>query len=165
MDMAELAELTGLPVRKLRYVSDHRVLPGLAGTATGHGVPRTFTDFEGFGIALAARLLDAGMTRKSVAACLTIAFRPGGPSEATPTPPLMRAYNTTGGRLEFGDAAYVRVHAPRRAGVGGGFDTGWVPVAAAGRACGGYAPEVLVAVELGGLVRAVRDRKTASSRT
>ncbi len=165
MDMAELAELTGLPVRKLRYVSDHRILPGLAGTATGHGVPRTFTDFEGFGIALAARLLDAGLTRKTVAACLAIAFRPGGPPETAPIPPLMRAYNAAGGRLEFGDATYVRVHAPRRAGIGGVFDTGWVPMAAAGPACGGYAPEVLVAVELGGLVRAVRDRKTDGGRT
>ncbi|MBY0312873.1 MAG: hypothetical protein K2W85_12450, partial [Phycisphaerales bacterium] len=70
MDLNELAVRTGLPVRKLRYVLDHRILPGRQSVASGHGVPRTFTPFEGYAIALAARLLDAGVTRKLIATVL-----------------------------------------------------------------------------------------------
>ena len=92
MDMAELAARTGLPARKLRYVFDHRVLPGLHGTSAGHGVPRTFTDYEGFGIALAARLLDAGLTRRVVATVLDVACRPTGSTLAPADVPLYRAY-------------------------------------------------------------------------
>src|SRR5215213_598210 len=45
MDVAELAARTDVPVRRLRYAIDHRVLPGMRHAAPGHGVPRTFTEF------------------------------------------------------------------------------------------------------------------------
>ncbi|MCI0702774.1 MAG: hypothetical protein L0241_16965, partial [Planctomycetia bacterium] len=152
MDMAELAARTGLPVRKLRYVFDHRVLPGLRGASAGHGVPRTFTDYEAFGIALAARLLDAGVARKTVAAALGAACRPRGSTHAPGEVPLFRAYTLKAGTLEIGDGRYLRLRAPKRPGLGNALDTGWLPLGPSERVTGNYIPVVQVTVELGGLV-------------
>ncbi len=151
MDMAELAARTGLPVRKLRYVFD-RVLPGLRGASAGHGVPRTFTDYEAFGIALAARLLDAGVARKTVAAALGAACRPRGSTHAPGEVPLFRAYTLKAGTLEIGDGRYLRLRAPKRPGLGNALDTGWLPLGPSERVTGNYIPVVQVTVELGGLV-------------
>lgn len=157
MDLAELSARTGLPVRRLRYALDHRVLPGQAADAPGQGVPRTFTPFEGFGIALAARLLDAGLTRRLVAAALAAACRPtdGGPGSPSNTP-LYRPFAHAAGGVEIGDAPYVRVRAPRAPGVGPELDTGWVPLDD-DPAPPDYRPAVLVTADLGELAGAVRD--------
>jgi hypothetical protein len=155
MDMADLTARTGLSVRKLRYVFDHRVLPGLRSTPAGQGVPRTFTDFEGFGIALAARLLDAGLTRKTVAAVLDAACNPPGSARESTAVPLYHAF-TQAGSLEIGDGRYLRVRAPRRPGVGSALDTGWLPLRPSGQIASDYTPVVHVTVELGGLAQAVR---------
>lgn len=163
MDMAELANLTGLPVRKLRYVSDHRVLPGLNGTGTGHGVPRTFTEFEGFGIALAARMLDVGLTRKAVTSCLTTVLGHGGRRRIEPIPPLVVAYHEADGRLEVADAAFARVRVPCRSGKL--FDTGWMPVGSDGPARSGFTPVVLVTVDLGRIACALQGRQLDSGQS
>jgi hypothetical protein len=110
--MAQLACLTGLPVRKLRYVFDHRLLPGMRPGSSGHGVSRTFTDFEGFSIALAALLLDSGFSRKLVAATFVAACRPFGSSRNATEVPLFRAYTLAAGRVEIGDARYLRIQSP-----------------------------------------------------
>jgi hypothetical protein len=159
MDMTELATLTGLPVRKLRYVFDHRVLPGLRGASAGHGVPRTFTAFEGFGIALAARLLDAGLTRKVVAAVLDAACRPTGPTRAPADVPLYRAYAARAGRLEIGDGRHLRLRTPKRPGLANALDTGWLTLGDPGEAGRDHTPVVHVMVELGGLADALHGRR------
>jgi hypothetical protein len=164
MDLAELASRTGLPVRKLRYVSDHRVLPGLRDASAGHGVPRTFTPFEGYGIALAARLLDAGLTRKVVAAVLAAACRAAGPTRTPADAPLYRAYAVRAGSLEIGDGRLLRVRTPKRPGLGDTLDTGWLPLGGPGRAARGLDPTVHVTVELGGLANAIHDRDGGASR-
>jgi len=160
MDMADLAARTGLPVRKLRYVFDHRVLPGLRDAPVGHGVPRTFTDFEGFGIALAARLLGAGLVRKVVGAVLDAACRPTGSTRAPADVPLYRAYAARAGILEMEDGRRLRVRAPKRPGVGDVLDTGWLLLGSARRTAGDDTPVVSVTVELGGLAVAVRGHQT-----
>ena len=165
MDMAELAARTGLPVRKLRYVFDHRVLPGLQGASAGHGVPRTFTDYEGFGIALAVRLLDVGVTRKAVAAALGAACRPSGSTPGPAEIPLFRAYTLRAGSLEIGDGRYLRLRAPKRPGLGNALDTGWLPMMPSGRVVGDYTPVVCVTVELGGLAQAIQGRRDEADRT
>jgi hypothetical protein len=165
MDMADLAARTGLPVRKLRYVFDHRVLPGLRDAPVGHGVPRTFTEFEGFGIALAARLLGAGLARKVVAAVLNAACRPTGPTRAPADAPLYRAYAACAGSLEVEDGARLRVRAPKRPGLGDVLDTGWLPLGSAWRTAGNDTPVVHVTVELGGLAVAVQGHRTDAKRS
>ena len=109
MDMAELATRTVLPVRKLRYVFDHHLLPGVGTDLPGQGVPRTFTDFEGFGIAIAARLLDAGLTRKLVAVSLEIACRQIATQSRQIDAPLLRIYSGSNGVMEIGNAQYLRL--------------------------------------------------------
>src|SRR2546429_7926187 len=86
MDLAELATRTGLPPRRLRYVLDHRVLPGMKDWGEGRGIPRVFTTFESFGIALAALLLECGLIRGLVASCLLKAAERFG--RTTPTDPI-----------------------------------------------------------------------------
>lgn len=65
MDVQTINERTGLPLRKIRYVLDHRLLPGMRikTDENRHGHPRSFTPLEGFGIACATTLLVGGVKR------------------------------------------------------------------------------------------------------
>lgn len=162
--MADLTARTGLPVRTLRYVLDHKVLPGSRGASAGHGVPRTFTDYEGFGIALAAHLLGAGLTRKLVAAVLDAACRPMGPTRSPVDAPLLRAYTARAGGLDVGDGRCLRLRTPGRPGLGAALDTGWTTLTPSECVAGDYAPVVRVTVELGILARAVQARQGHADR-
>ena len=68
MDIQMIASLVHLPVRKIRYVIDQRLLPGLRGKLQldRRGCPRSYTDLEGYYIALAALLIDGGVSRRVV---------------------------------------------------------------------------------------------------
>lgn len=67
MNLQSLSRRTGLPLRTLRYVVDHQMLPDLeANFAVSVGSPRVFDESEGFGLALAAFLLVAGMRRNLI---------------------------------------------------------------------------------------------------
>lgn len=161
MDMAELTRRTRLPVRRLRYVADHRVMPGLAGAK--HGVPRTFSDYEGFAIAVAASLLAAGLTRKAAAAALMAACRPVNLYAPAAKPCLLQVYEAGGGRLDIGDARHVRVLGPLAPGGLRVFDSGWLATSA-GPAGRRFSPVVLVSVDLNALVRAVQSRQPRPGR-
>ncbi len=69
MDLTEIHRQTKLSLRKLRYVLDHGILPGTRvktdSSRVGH--PRSFSPFEGYSIAVAAALLEAGLRRGLVA--------------------------------------------------------------------------------------------------
>src|SRR6187401_1268864 len=73
MDVQTIARLAGLPVRKIRYVIDQRLLPGLHGQLQTQrvGQPRSFTTQEGYFIACAAVLLQGGAQRKLVTELLS----------------------------------------------------------------------------------------------
>src|SRR2546423_342570 len=62
MDVRTIARRARLPVRKIRYVLDQRILPGLRGRLQKYlaGRPRSFTDMEGYCVACAALLLEGG---------------------------------------------------------------------------------------------------------
>lgn len=81
MDLQELANRTGLPLRKLRYVVDHNLVPGLNYklAESEAGRPRRFAPDVGFGIACVTALLHAGLQRTAatefVAAMLDVPFR------------------------------------------------------------------------------------------
>lgn len=156
MDVADLSARTDLTARRLRYVLDHSLLPGQR-TATGHGVPRTFTRFEGFAVAVAATLLGAGLTRKVVAAGLAVACDPVG-GAAPDSAPLFTAFSAGGGLLEVGDGRHVRLTVPRRPGVQREVDTGWRACGRTIRVLANYTPVVRVAMDLGELAHAVQPR-------
>ncbi len=69
MDLAAIHHATKIPLRKLRYVLDHGILPGMRSktdrSRVGH--PRSFAAIEGFSIALAVALLEGGLRRDLVA--------------------------------------------------------------------------------------------------
>ena len=68
MTLQDIAHRTGIPIRLIRYVLDHRVLPGEPWTQMTdlRGQPRTVTDLEAFAISVAAHLLHAGVRRSNV---------------------------------------------------------------------------------------------------
>ncbi|MBA4191497.1 MAG: hypothetical protein C0467_26255 [Planctomycetaceae bacterium] len=160
MDMAELSARTQLPVRKLRYVFDHGVLPGAQPDSPGQGIPRTFTDFEGFGIALAARLLDAGLTRKLVAACILKSGESPRRSARINEVPLYLVFAAAAGKLEVGDGKYLRLSGDARPGIAKAFDTGWQPLVGVVPAPDEYRPTVHVRFDLEPLVVQVRSSNT-----
>jgi len=147
MDMADLAACVGIAVRKLRYVFDHRVLPRLSTTTPGQGIPRTFTAFEGFGIALAATMLESGLTRKIVTACFAKASEQSTDSKRTTNAPVYQLYDADSGRIEIGDGKYVRFRAEKRLGVAKGVDTEWVPLFGNVATPEPFRPTVLVTIE------------------
>ncbi len=68
MDLQELSERTGITRRKLRYVLDHDLVPGLRiEIAEGEaGRPRKFHEDVGVGIVCAAHLLTMGMRHEKI---------------------------------------------------------------------------------------------------
>lgn len=140
-------------MRKLRSAFGHRVVPGLTGSAGRHGVPRAFTDFEGFGSALAAALLDAGLTRQVVARALCSATRPSANER-----PLFRTYEATACTLEIEDWCDARVSVPKCRGIGPALGTGWLPLAGPTRERAEPALTVRITADLGALARAVLGR-------
>jgi hypothetical protein len=148
MDLADLAARTGLAVRKLQYVCDHGVLPGSAGKGHGFGVPRRFTEYEAFGVALAAALLDAGVTRRLAAACLRRACEPPAGGRSLTNAPLYRAFVTRTATMEVGGGRYLRVRVARKPGVARALDTGWVPLGTDEPPEAGHAPVVTLTVDL-----------------
>jgi hypothetical protein len=66
MNLSEIAERTGTNPRHLRYVVDHALVPSAATASAGRGTPREFGKETAYAVAVAARLLDAGMGRRLV---------------------------------------------------------------------------------------------------
>lgn len=110
MNLFAIAEATGIPIRTLRYVLEHRVLPGAEKASRGHRVTREFTAFEAFGIASAAALLDAGVRRPSVTRCMRRLTTRRGAGTSPSDIPLWHAFTATGGAaIEVAGELAVRV--------------------------------------------------------
>src|SRR4051812_17625384 len=126
MDIAEIAARTRLPARRLRYVLDHAVVHAGQWPGEGRGVRRTFTRYEAFKIALAAVMLQCGLTRALARACLRAAAAP--PARLTPDEaesPLEEAFLAPKAWMEVGDGDRLRLFGDDARGEDGAFDTGW----------------------------------------
>ena len=81
MDITELAKITGIERRRLRYVLDHELVPRihLSFVEDAAGRPRQFYPDVGFAIVCAARLLDFGLAHLKIhdflAGLLELPFR------------------------------------------------------------------------------------------
>src|SRR5690349_15868614 len=127
IDLAEIAERSGMGRRKLRYVLDHALLPGGKLASQGRGAARGFTPFEAFGIATAALMLEAGLKRALVRDCLARLCRTS--DRRAVDAPLYRAFAADrAALLEVGDGQQVRLSGTGRL-PGTTFDTGWQPLA------------------------------------
>ena len=77
--LAEIAELSALPIERLRYVIDSRILPGWrhykpgAGASNpGRGIPRAFTDDEAFALVVVVLMLQGGVRRRVAQDCMDL---------------------------------------------------------------------------------------------
>jgi hypothetical protein len=157
MDVTEIAERTGIAVRQLRYAIYHMLIPGVSRVETGKGTVRRFTDFEAFGIALVAMLLEAGLRRELVSDCMDLLVRSYGRKVAMRDTPLWRAFLSRGTALvEIADRRFARV---RLGGASGEipFDSGW-KTATGEPPRNGYAPAIALSVNLTSLRDALRKR-------
>jgi hypothetical protein len=159
MDVQTLATKAGLPVRKVRYVLDQPVLPGLRGRLQTHlaGRPRSFTEREGYFIGLAALLLEGGVRRRTVIEVMerlanlswpAVAARAGWPNAtqravAPPRTALEAAYSwrCESAALLVGDGVNLRLRL-------GPVDTRWLEPRTLARLSEDYRPLVLIQVDL-----------------
>ena len=149
MELTTIAERTGLAPRLLRYVVYHGVLPGVERLGpAGQGAARNYTRFEAFGIAVSAMLLDAGLKRAAVQACLAILCRklPRGPVAVSAIPLLgaMHSGGTVG--IEVAEARYVRLRMEGGTAPPYLKDTGWLAPKGSPPPPADYDPVVVVSL-------------------
>jgi hypothetical protein len=149
----EIAQTSGLPVRKLRYVLDHRLLPGAQHASLGRGVSRSFTPFESFAIVVAALMLEAGLRRSLICDCLAVLSR--NPTRNVQHVPLYRAFaHGQPARLEIGDWKFVRLNvAPHP--LSPALDTGWLALTDDPSPDHSYSPLVCVVLDVGRIRRLI----------
>ncbi len=150
-DLAQIADRSGIPLRKLRYVLDQGLLPAGKVASRGRGAPRSFTSFEAFGLVTAALMLRAGLKRTLVRDCLAVLCR--APGRDIDEVPLYRAFAADlSARLEVGDWQRVRLSGsgrlPRMT-----FDTGWLPLPGSPAPAGANAPLVTLVLDVGQIRR------------
>lgn len=152
-DLAAIARSSDVPVRKLRYVLDHSLLPGARHASLGRGTARSFTPFEAFAIVLAALMLEAGLRRALVRDCLAALAR--NPGRGIGQVPLYRAFaHGEPARLEIADWKFVRLTVadhPRWPAL----DTGWVALDDGRPPDEGFAPLLCVTLDVGRIRRLV----------
>lgn len=124
-----IAARTQIGPRRLRYAVYHTLVQGVKQTDVGKGSVRHFTDFEAFGLALAATLLEVGLKRQLVRQCLGVMC---GWDVRHPVPtsdvPLYHAFTSRGAaRLEVAEGRWLRLTLERLA-PAKPIDTGWLPL-------------------------------------
>ena len=152
-DLAEIARSSGVPVRKLRYVLDHRLLPGAHDASQGRGHARAFTPFESFAIVVAALMLEAGLRRALVRDCLAALGR--GSVRRIDQIPLYRAFSHgEPARLEIGDWKFVRLTVADHP-LWPALDTGWMALGGGQPPDDEYTPLIGVVLDVGRIRRLV----------
>jgi len=157
LEVSQIAQATGLPLRRIRYVLEHQVLPGSERASRGHRIARSFTGFEAFGIALSALLLEAGLRREVVARCLaSLVTTPIPPRFAKGQCALLHAYGSSGPiQLELGDAVNLRLVASTAK--GDRVDNkAWRQIKTGAEVGESYSPMVAISVEIGRLRDLIR---------
>ena len=155
MDVETIARKTRLSPRTLRYAIYHGVAAGIDKIGEGKGVVRSYTPFEAFGIAVAAKLLESGLKRDFAQQCLSALVR-GRPHSNINQLPLARALNMRSGEVyvDVADRKYIRL----RGGSGHStINTGWMAATTTGNPpAANPEPDVMVSVRLSGLRDALR---------
>jgi hypothetical protein len=156
LDVQAIARRVRLSPRKVRYVLDQRLLPGMRGRLQKHlaGQPRSFTSMEAFFVGCAALLLEGGVQRRTVVELMArLADMPWPPPGAAEGPGRRSApkfgvaveaiYFAAGpaARVLVGDGVNLRLRL-------GGVDTGWVEPRSLARLEQSYRPTVLIELDL-----------------
>jgi Arc/MetJ family transcription regulator len=163
MDLAHIAECTGLPPRTLRYVLEEGLLPAGKIASRGRGAVRDFTRYEAIVIAAAAAMAEVGVKRTTVRDTLRRLVKSRWTSA--------RALQSTGrarrdalidtatcsgqALLEIGDGVNCRLtltpSAPGRETV----STGWIQLATGATLMSNYQPLARVVIDLGRIKEAI----------
>ena len=112
MNLQEIADRTGLPLRNLRYVVDREIVRTVKIKQLEHerGRPRVFSDDVGVAIGCAAWLLESGLNRKAVEHCLEsmaeLNFRPQTPRKGLSLADIIR--HRTAAVVQIGDGVNCR---------------------------------------------------------
>lgn len=149
MDLQSLQQRTGIPIRRLRYVVDHRLVPELYIDLTPHeaGRPRRFAEDVGFGIVCAARLLDLGLPHKVIRRFLDgmlqieLPASKRGPAKGALVAVLEQGIDAC---AELGDGLNVRMLAPDVS-----YESPWFAVGNPAPLSKSYRPTVVVTLDLG----------------
>jgi len=159
MDLQTIARRTQLPVRKIRYVLDHRLLPGLrvAGQPDAVGRARHVTDLEGFSIACAAVLLEAGVRKQAVEQLIDgLAAYPVREiaGRRRPVTAIEAAFLSPTAQAEalLGDGTNYRFRV-------GKTDTGWIQPKTFARLAADYQPRAVIRLDLARLRQAFLSAK------
>jgi len=149
LSLADIAVRTGLPLRTVRYCIDHSVLPLAEPSTVGRGKVREYLPQEGFAIATAALLLDAGVKRNLVTACIFESISKYGREYRIENIPLHQAFQAQQASLRIADGLYVRIDGTAKPGIQKSFDTGWMPLnQRVPKPDATYAPIVITTVDL-----------------
>jgi hypothetical protein len=143
MDLTTIATRTGIPARQLRYASDHHLLAGLPDTKPGRGSARQYAIAEALGLALAAALHGAALSRAAIHAVTGMLADAAGRADAAGKSPLPDLTNGKVVSVEIADGTFVRLGRQRKSG-----PLQWSTLA--GAAKGGHveAPLVLTRIDL-----------------
>jgi hypothetical protein len=162
MDIQAIATRARLPVRKLRYVLDQRLLPGLRGRLQKHraGRPRAFSPLEGYRVACAALLLGGGVRRKTVIAVMEWLAATPWPIDPREAGRRTAMRHTVAPLRSVSEALYSQARKPVEVWIGDGvslrvrlgvIDTGWLEPHTLALLSTDYRPRVLIQVDLGQL--------------
>lgn len=154
MDLQTIADRIQLPIRKVRYVIDHRLLPGLRveGQPNVLGRARSLTDFEGFGVAAAALLLESGVKREKAVDFIDSLCSHSLPTERRGKRQnfLLYVFSSTGksATASLGDGVNVRLRIDN-------YDSHWLQPRTGARLATEYEPRVVIMVDLARLRNAL----------
>jgi hypothetical protein len=152
MDIKILSERTSIPVRQIRYVMDHELVPQQSWVVGEYSVgrARAFDEIAGIFIASAAYLLNAGYKRESVRDFLTATCNVMPEMKRNPLNfPEARIVLAGNGaaRVQFGDGRYLRWITSRGTG-------NWIDTKVPGNRVATVSPKVIVELNFG----EIRDR-------
>jgi hypothetical protein len=152
--LAEIADRAALPIERLRYAIDSRILPGSrrlkrrAGASNpGRGIPRAFTLGEAFALVMVVKMLEAGIRRRAAQDCLDILSMSIVPNSRHPRDILLTRVLHDGGvvALEIGDGLNIRLVCEGR--VHSALPRTWLQPKT-GAALANYDPMLLVRINL-----------------
>lgn len=157
IDLAYIADRTGLSSRKVRYAAEHGLLPGRRAIGRGRGVPRSFLLSEATVLAVAAFLVEARFGRGFIREILRRLARATWAQIPRPNPlgfgrhgALVEAAESRGrATLEVGDGHNLRLSVDPEISGAGAVSTGWLQIATGARLDGQYEPMVVTSVNLG----------------
>jgi hypothetical protein len=159
LDVQTIARWVRLSPRKVRYVLEQRLLPGLRGRSQKHlaGRPRSFTRMEAFFVSCAALFLEGGAQRKTVTEVLARLADMPWPVRGSPAEAAGSGWRTA---PRFGTAVEAMYWLPEKPallligdGINlrlqlGGEDTGWLEPRSLARLADAYRPIVTIQFDL-----------------